>query len=343
MDWFFFVNGVEADKGAAEWRGLARRPHPVGPPRLERRHARARDRGRLPRAVPERAWRASGARCGWSARSRRRAPCEAARDRLEAAGVSDLGLVARRARHGGGHAAGGGALAGARGSCAAPPRSRTGPEESGVFARFARDGSRLELLDEHGEHGPRACSAATAWASCSRSQPRADELVWLVTALDDAGRRGRGARARRGQAARRVRGGRDRRHRREASAEWASMSLDPRLPQPAERPPRRARRRGRGVLRRARAHGRALPPPARARRRRSRAIVLAGMRGGGRARDRAARSRFALPFALLIAIDQPARVPRGRHAAVPRRRAARPPDRHHARGHRRGARSTACA
>jgi Domain of unknown function (DUF4430) len=57
-----------------------------------------------------------------------------------------------------------------------------GPEQSGVYARFAA--GRLELLDERGRVARRA-PAGTALIAALR--PRADELVWLVTALDPRG------------------------------------------------------------------------------------------------------------------------------------------------------------
>jgi hypothetical protein len=109
------------------------------------------------------------------------APCRAARDALNAVGVptsgSSLGApgtenvtrlvvakwpAARIVR--GGHTL------------------EIGPRESGVYARFA-DGA-LELLDENGDV---ARTAAPGTALIAALRPRADELLWLVTALDDAG------------------------------------------------------------------------------------------------------------------------------------------------------------
>jgi Domain of unknown function (DUF4430) len=57
-----------------------------------------------------------------------------------------------------------------------------GPEQSGVYARFANGG--LELLDEHGQVARRAAPGTGLIAAL---RPRADELVWLVTALDREG------------------------------------------------------------------------------------------------------------------------------------------------------------
>ncbi len=65
------------------------------------------------------------------------------------------------------------------------------------------------------------------------------------------------------------------------------------------------------------------------------AIVLAGVAAGvGREIGRVAALRAAVRAA--DHADQPARVSRGRHPAVPRRRGPRPADRHHARGDGRG-------
>jgi hypothetical protein len=57
-----------------------------------------------------------------------------------------------------------------------------GPAQSGVYARFTSNA--LELLDADGEVVKRA---APGTALIAALRPRADELVWLVTALDDAG------------------------------------------------------------------------------------------------------------------------------------------------------------
>ena len=60
------------------------------------------------------------------------------------------------------------------------------PNESGVFARFARDGSSLELLDDRGRTARRvAPGSGTGIVAAMR--PAGDDLVWLVTGLDDRG------------------------------------------------------------------------------------------------------------------------------------------------------------
>jgi hypothetical protein len=61
-----------------------------------------------------------------------------------------------------------------------------GPQSNGVFARFSKDGRELDLLDEDGNVA-RTVRAGDGTALVAAMRPRADELVWLVTALDRAG------------------------------------------------------------------------------------------------------------------------------------------------------------
>jgi hypothetical protein len=61
-----------------------------------------------------------------------------------------------------------------------------GPGESGVFARFSEDGRSLELLDAQGEVA-RTVRPGDGTALIAALRPRADELLWLVTSLDDRG------------------------------------------------------------------------------------------------------------------------------------------------------------
>jgi hypothetical protein len=59
-----------------------------------------------------------------------------------------------------------------------------GPKRSGVFARFRDDGSRLQLLDEQGENvrdAPRGTGLVAATALDGQ------EVVWIVTGIDDDG------------------------------------------------------------------------------------------------------------------------------------------------------------
>jgi hypothetical protein len=181
-DWFFFVNGVESEVGAAEydlspgdriqwdyrpWDVAMREPAIVG-------------------AFPE------PFKSGLNGRRRpvrvecddaSSQPCKDAKDTLEKVDVP----------------ASGSAL-GAPGTekvtrlvVAKWPAARVvrggytlekGPRENGIFARFA--GNTLELLDEDG-HVARTVHPGDGTALIAAMRPRADELLWLVTSLDDAG------------------------------------------------------------------------------------------------------------------------------------------------------------
>jgi Domain of unknown function (DUF4430) len=184
VDWFYFVNGVEAAVGAAEyelspgdrvqwdyrdWSATMRVPAIVGafpepflhglegerrPVRVECEDAEAR-------------------------------VCEEAKDRLERVGVSTAGaslgapgietvtrlVVARwpRARI-------------VRGA----PGLEEGPEATGVFARFESGRRALELLDESGRPARRV-EPGDGVGLVLAMRPRDEELVWLVTALDEQG------------------------------------------------------------------------------------------------------------------------------------------------------------
>jgi len=59
-----------------------------------------------------------------------------------------------------------------------------GPEASGVFARFADDPERLELLDEDGDV-VRTAQAGTGLVAATSLEEQA--VVWMVTGLDDLG------------------------------------------------------------------------------------------------------------------------------------------------------------
>ena len=54
VDWFYYVNGIEASEGAGERELYAGRPRVVGPPRLGARRCASRRRRRVPGAVPVR-------------------------------------------------------------------------------------------------------------------------------------------------------------------------------------------------------------------------------------------------------------------------------------------------
>ena len=184
VDWFFWVNGVDADKGAAEWE-----VEPGDNIQWDRRDWTAAMRvPAIVGAYPEPF--ASG--IGGKRRPVRvecedaeSAVCGAARDRLQSEGIPTSGssigapgvervtrlVVARwpRAR-------------GVRGASGL----ENGPEETGVFARFSEDGETLELLDERGEP-VRRVRRGEGVGLVFALQPRAEELLWVVTALDQRG------------------------------------------------------------------------------------------------------------------------------------------------------------
>jgi hypothetical protein len=190
-DWFFYVNGVESSEGAADYElspgdrvQWDYRPWDV-----------AMDVKAIVGAFPEpflhglegrrRPVRVECQEAGSE-------PCSTARDRLDDAGVptaeSTVGapntetvtrlVVARWPE--------------ARIVRGAPELER-GPESSGVFARFSDDGRSLELLDEDGGVA-RTVRPGDGTGLVVALRPRAEELVWIVTGLDDEALRA-GARA----------------------------------------------------------------------------------------------------------------------------------------------------
>ena len=69
----------------------------------------------------------------------------------------------------------------------ADPVARTieaGPQASGVFARFAGDGKRLDLLDELGQ-GVRTLRAGGGLIAATAQQ--AQQPTWVITGTDDVG------------------------------------------------------------------------------------------------------------------------------------------------------------
>jgi hypothetical protein len=183
-DWFYFVNGVEAGVGAAEyelspgdrvqwdyrdWSAAMRVPAIVGAfpePFLHGLEGRRR---------PVRV----------ECEDAEAQVCDEAKDRLEEVGVSTSG-----------------ASIGAPGTetvtrlvVARWPRARIvrgasgleeGPEATGVFARFEPGRRALELLDESGEPARRV-EPGDGVGLVLAMRPRDEELVWLVTALDERG------------------------------------------------------------------------------------------------------------------------------------------------------------
>ena len=184
VDWFFWVNGIEADKGAAEWEVLPG-------DRIQWDHRDWSAAMRVPAIVG-----AYPAPFASGIEGKRRpvrveceqvgsAPCDEARQRLRDHGVSTSGASLGAP----------GTEAVTRLVVASWPRARgvrgaagleDGPETTGVFARFSPDGNSLDLLDEHGKTA-RQVKRGDGVGLVLALQPRAEELVWLVTALDDEG------------------------------------------------------------------------------------------------------------------------------------------------------------
>ena len=181
-DWFFFVNGIEADVGAADfelsphdvvqwdhrdWRAAMRVPAIVGafpepflhgyrgkrlPVRVECEDADSRACGEVKDSLQEAGVPATGSSIGTAAGSRE--------DLLRV-------LVAKweAARH-----------------VRAAATLEDGPDESGVFARFSDD--KLELLDRRGS---RAQEAPPGTGLVAMTAFEDEALVLVVTGLDDEG------------------------------------------------------------------------------------------------------------------------------------------------------------
>jgi hypothetical protein len=184
VDWFYWVNGLEADKGASEWEVL-----PGDRIQWDRRDWSAAMRiPAIVGAYPEpfanglegkrRPVRVECEQVGSP-------PCSEARRRLNDVGVPTSGSSVGAP----------GTEAVTRLVVARWPRARIvrgaadledGPEATGVFARFTRDGNTLELLDENGRTARRV-QRGDGVGLVLALHPRADELVWIVTALDDEG------------------------------------------------------------------------------------------------------------------------------------------------------------
>jgi len=183
-DWFYFVNGVEAGEGAAEYE--------LSPgDRVQWDYRRWDVAMRVPAIVGafpepflhglEGKRRPVRVECEDAD-----APvCDEAKERLEDNGVSPSG-----------------ASLGAPGTetvtrlvVARWPRARIvrgasgleeGPEVTGVFARFEPGRRVLDLLDENGE-AVRRVEPGDGVGLVLAMRPRDDELVWLVTGLDERG------------------------------------------------------------------------------------------------------------------------------------------------------------
>lgn len=183
-DWFYFVNGLEAGKGAAEyrlspgdrvqwdhrnWEAAMRVPAIVGA--YPEPFAHGRDGKRFPVRLE----------CD-DARSR---ACELVKASLRREGIASSGGTI-----------GAGSLTETirvvvgRWKQAKVARGAAlidgGPSESGVFARFAENGRSLALLGRDGRPR-RVVRPGDATGIVAATQPEGDQIVWTITGLDDAG------------------------------------------------------------------------------------------------------------------------------------------------------------
>jgi hypothetical protein len=182
VDWFFFVNGVEADKGAAEWE-LSPGDHV----QWDRRDWRAAMRvPAIVGAYPE------PFRNGFEGdRLPVRLECADSGDEACSSVKDSLAGVGARVSSSQLAASGGTDLVRVLvgtwdelRDVRTPALLAEGPEASGVFARFADDGRRLELLDGEGDVVQTA-DPGTGLVAATALEEQA--VVWVVTGLDDLG------------------------------------------------------------------------------------------------------------------------------------------------------------
>lgn len=181
-DWFFYVNGIQADEGAADFEltpgDVVQWDH--------RDWGATMDVRAIVGAYPQPfldGLRGKRFPVRVECEDAESQPCETVKRRLRDAGVAASGAalgasgdqnVAR-------------VLVGRWERLRRLPTARMvelGPERSGVFARFADGGDTLELLGEDG-HVARAERAGAGLVAALR--PTDDELAWLVTGVDGRG------------------------------------------------------------------------------------------------------------------------------------------------------------
>ena len=181
-DWFYYVNGIEADEGAADYE-----LSPGDVVQWDRREwSETADVRAIVGAFPQPLLDGLGGKrfpVRVECQDSDSAPCRDVKQTLRDVGIpasgSSLGapgnqnvvrvVVADWAR------------------ARALPTARLvelGPRRSGVFARFADEGEKLELLGEDGEP-VRAAGAGAGLVAALR--PTDTELLWLVTGVDEAG------------------------------------------------------------------------------------------------------------------------------------------------------------
>jgi hypothetical protein len=184
VDWFYWVNGIEASVGAAEyelspgdrvqwdrrnWEATMRVPAIVGA--FPEPFVHGFEGKKLPVRVE----------CDEPAAD----PCEEVKRRLDRVGASASGSAIGVP----------GAMEALRVVVGTWEEAKVvraaaelegDPDESGVFARVAGDGRSLELLDESGRT-VRRVETGDGTGVVAAARPTEDELVWLVIALDERG------------------------------------------------------------------------------------------------------------------------------------------------------------
>lgn len=181
-DWFYFVNGIWADRGAADWE-----VHAGDVIQWDNRDWSAKERiPAIVGAYPE------PFRSGFEGeRLPVRLECADADDQAckdVKATLTEAGARVSSAQL----AASGGqelirVLVGTWDELRdvrTPATLEEGPEASGVFARFVDDGTRLELLDEDGDVA-RTADVGTGLVAATALEEQA--VVWMVTGLEDIG------------------------------------------------------------------------------------------------------------------------------------------------------------
>jgi hypothetical protein len=181
-DWFYYVNGLEADVGAAEyevspgdivqwdyrnWRHTMDIRAIVGA--FPAPFVRGVEGKRFPVRVE--CENAEGSACTTVREVLRAEDVPATGAALGASGTQNVARVVvarwRRARE----------LPSAR-------RLEQGPQKSGVFARFADGGRSLELLDERART---VRTAPAGYGLVAALRPAEKEVLWLVTGIDESG------------------------------------------------------------------------------------------------------------------------------------------------------------
>jgi hypothetical protein len=182
IDWFYYVNGIEAPQGAAatnvnpgdhiwwdlhDWSGIDSVPAVVGS--FPEPFVNGIDGKRLPVRIE----------CATVSSE----PCQTVSERLRV-----LGVLAPLAAIGPGNEPETlRVLVGPWTALSGNPTVRgieSGPRSSGVYARMSADGSTLTVLDERGASA-RALTAGAGLIAATRSGE--EDPVWVITGTDEAG------------------------------------------------------------------------------------------------------------------------------------------------------------